>query len=389
MARLPLPSALLSSLLATTLALAGCGDATSPDPEPAPEEQHPVASAGPHPVGRTTVTLDDTARTRSLRVEIWYPAAESARAAADTGHPLEDFAAPGDERTQLADLVAAAPDPGTTRRVHAALDAPLAEGGSFPVVAFSHCYNCTRFSIATVAERLASHGVAVVAPDHAGGTLFDELAGNAAPLGTEFLAVRAADMIFTLDRVLDPAATELPDALRGHLDPERVGVFGHSFGGVTTGVVLADDPRPRAGLALAVPMENPLLPGAAMADIHIPVFFLLATEDNSITEIGNDYIRQNFEAASPPAWKAEVKDAGHWSFTDICGLVEGFSAGCTEDVRQTDREPFTYLDIVAARGIAAAYTTAFFLATLTDDASARAYLDAGHPADTVDLATRK
>lgn len=390
--RLPALSFALPALLVIAGALAGCGEEAPPaqTPDPGPEETFAVESPGPYPVGRATVTLEDTARARTLRVEIWYPAAESARAAAEAGHAIEDFAAEGAERDQLAPLVAAAPDPGTTRRLHAALGAAPAGGGPFPVAAFSHCYNCVRFSIATVAERLASHGVAVVAPDHTGGTLFDDLAGTAAPLDTQFLATRAADMRFVLDRVLDPAAAELPAELRGGLDPDRVGVFGHSFGGVTAGLVLMEDTRPLSGLALAVPMENPLLPGVRVADLHVPLFFLLATEDNSIGLLGNDILRVNYDEANPPVWKAEVKDAGHWSVTDICGIVEGFSAGCaTDDTRQTDGEPFTYLDIEAARGITAAYTSAFFLATLTDDAEAREYLSRSRPTGTVEVVSRQ
>lgn len=68
-----------------------------------------------------------------------------------------------------------------------------------------------------------------------------------------------------------------------------MGVFGHSFGGVTAGMVLTEDTRPRAGLALAVPMENPLLPGVVVADLQVPLLFVRAIEDNSITEIGNDF----------------------------------------------------------------------------------------------------
>jgi predicted dienelactone hydrolase len=391
--RIPAPStrSLCSCFAALAGVLAsGCGeDAPPAPPSPAPQS-YAVEAPGPYPVGSATVELEDTARGRALRVEIWYPAAEGARAAAEAGTPIEAFAAEGPEREQLAALVAAAPDPGTSRRAHAAVDAPPAEGGAWPVAAFSHCYNCTRFSTFSIAERLASHGIAVVAPDHAGGTLFDELAGNAAPLGTEFLEVRAGDIEFVLDRVLDAAAPELPEGLRGRFDPARAGVFGHSFGGVTAGLVMNQDPRPRAALALAVPMENPLLPGVSVAAIHAPLFFVVATEDNSIGEIGNDFIRQNYADANPPVWKVEVEDAGHWSFTDICGIVADFRAGCTaDDVRQTTGEPFTYLDIEVARAAAQAYTTAFFAAALLDDEEARDYLSRSRPEGVAEAETRQ
>jgi len=319
-----------------------------------------------------------------LRLGIWYPAAESARADADAGFAVEEFVPAGAERDELAALVAAAPDPATSRRTHAALDAPPADGGAWPVAAFSHCYNCTRWSTFSIAERLASHGIAVVAPDHTGGTLTDSIAGTAAPLNTEFLETRAKDIEFTLDRVLDSQAAELPTALQGRFDPARVGVFGHSFGGVTAGVVLGRDPRPKAGLAIAVPMENPLLPGVTITDIHVPLFFLVAVEDNSIGEFGNGFIRQNYTDANGPAWKVEVADTGHWSFSNLCGIVENFNAGCTDDdLRQTTGEPFTYLDIDTARGIGQAYVAGFFAATLLGDKKAEEELSVARPKDLV------
>lgn len=385
------PLACLTLPLGFALGIAAC-DA---DPSEPPVPVAAYEKSGPYVVGNTTVTLHDTARNRDLRVEIWYPADASAGVVAAAGSPIEDFTVDGAERATFLTLLASAPSPGTNRTAHAARDAAAlpSDGGAgthFPVVAFSHCYDCTRFSTFTIAERLASHGVAVVAPDHTGGTLFDKLAGTDAPLDTTFLATRAADIRFALDRVLDPTAAELPVALRGRFDPERVGVFGHSFGGVTAGLVLMDDARPKAGLALAVPMENPLLSGVVVEELHVPLFFLLAAEDNSIGSLGNGFIQQNFTEANPPVYEVDVADAGHWSVTDICGITPDFDAGCTSgDARQTNGEAFTYLDIERARGIAASYTTAFFLSTIGGDPDAAAYLSTGHPMSLVTAHARK
>jgi dienelactone hydrolase len=393
---------LASTLAVLTLAIAACGDdepagqgggasaqSSSSSGEPAPV--FAVESPGPHPVGHATVFLEDAERQRTFPVEIWYPADpadEDARAGAAAGEPIEAFGTTQEERDQLIGLLGSAPDPGTNRLAHAARDAAPA-AGPWPFVAFSHCFNGVRFAVFTVAERLASHGIAVVAPDHVGGTLHDELAGESAELGQEFLEVRLGDMLHVLDRTLDPAAEELPEALRGRFDASALGVFGHSFGGVTAGRVLMEDTRPRAGLALTVPMENPLLPGVTLADVHVPLLFLLAEEDNSITKIGNDLIVSNFDSANPPVWRVDVKDAGHWSPTDICGIIDGFDAGCTEgDIRQTNKQPFTYLDANVARGITASYVTAFFLSTLRGDAEAAAYVDGAHPAETVTVSKR-
>ena len=69
-------------------------------------------------------------------------------------------------------------------------------------------------------------------------------------------------------------------------DLTHVGVLGHSFGAVTAGRVAQLDTRFSAAAALCAPMENPLTPGVTLADIHVPLMFVVAIEDNSITEFG-------------------------------------------------------------------------------------------------------
>lgn len=374
-----LPRALLVAALALA---AGCGDGSSSSGPSDP------AAPGPFPPASTTITLTDPARARTLTVEVWYPAVASARAAADAGEPVESFFADGAERARYAALLAGSPDPGPSRRTHAARDAAPAESGErLPLLVFSHCHTCTRFSSFSIAERLASHGFVVAAPDHAGNTLFDSTLG----LDVATLNTRADDVRFVATALLagSDGAERLPAALLGALDPERLGVFGHSFGGVTTGLVLQDDARFRAGAAIAAPFENPLLPGVAMSAIAEPVLFVVAREDNSITEIGNQFIRANFADAPAPVWKVEVTDAGHWSFSDLCHLGTMFTPGCGDGVRQTiPGEPFTYLPIGDGIAIGEAYVTAFFLAELRGDARALEYIASAHPEGIVDVASR-
>ena len=105
--------------------------------------------------------------------------------------------------------------------------------------------------------------------------------------------------------------------------------------------------------------------------------FVVAREDNSITEIGNDLLRGNFTDAPSKAWKVEVADAGHWTFSDLNGVSDAYPAGCGDDTRQTNGQPFTYLDPAAGRSLAASYVTAFFLATLQGDDEAEAYMTSG------------
>lgn len=323
-----------------------------------------VEQPGLHGVATTRFVATDPARARTLTVQAWYP---SAALAADL--PIEMLEI-DPVRTRYAGLIAAAP-PCPTRSVHVALDAAPAPG-SFPLVLFSHCHNCTRLSNATTAERLASHGFVVVAVDHADNTLWDHLDGHDANLDSAFLEVRAGDLRFVLDQIAAGAAP-----ISAVADLRHVRVFGHSFGAVTAGRVAQLEPRVDAALALCAPMENPLIQGVTLADLHVPLMFVVAIEDNSITELGNQLVRKNYRDAKVAAWKLELPDAGHWSTSDLDGLIDLFKPGCGDATRQTDGSPFTYLDPPTGRAIAAAYVTAFFKATLLDDAGARAYLVAG------------
>jgi len=376
-ARFSLPPLFRSVVLVVALvALAGCSDGDDGFP-----------ADGPYGAGNTTVTLRDPSRDRTLTVEVWYPA-DAPRDAA--GEPVQGFYPPGADRDRYAELLAASPDPGPSRGTRSTRDAVPAgvSGDGWPVVVFSHCHACTRFSSFSLAERLASRGFVVAAPDHAGNVLFDDTLG----LNADTLRVRADDVSFVLTALLDASsgADALPGTLLAALDPARVGVFGHSFGAVTTGLVLQDDARFRAGAAIAAPFENPLLPGVAMEQIDEPVLFVVAREDNSITEIGNQFIRANFDAAPAPVWKVEVSDAGHWSFSDVCALGGTlFLAGCGDGVRQTTpRQPFTYLPIADGIAIGQAYVSAFFASELQGDATARAFLATAVPDDVVTVAAR-
>lgn len=374
-----------SSNEATSPSAGDAGTETSSGPRPVVAGAGPYEAAGPHPVGHAVFAATDAARGRTLTMQVWYPAAASAPRDGTALEALVDDAA---DREALAGLVSAAPATCTRKRVGSTRDATPAEG-TWPVLAFSHCHGCARFAAGAIAERLASHGYAVVAPDHAGNTLFDAQRGVNAPLNGEFLATRAADVRFALDVVLDAGSTTLPAALRGRFDAAKVGVFGHSYGAATTGLVLETDPRPKAGVAIAAPIENDLLPPAKMANVKVPVMFLLAREDNSISEIGNQLIRSNFDRGNPPLWLVEVEDAGHWSFSDVCGLGDAFEAGCGEGERQTSPgEPFWYLDPEGARGLAASYVTSFFAAHLGGDAAAKAWLAAAHPSGVVTTKVR-
>jgi len=348
--------------------------------------------AGPHPVGNLGFVLSDPDGLRPLTVELWFPASDEASAEAAAGQSIEAFVAAEPEASVFAALVADAPADCVRTQTASAL-APaihpssvfVSAAGRLPTVVFSHCHGCARFSSFSLAERLASHGFLVAAVDHAGSTVFEQIAGSLPDLDAETLALRATDVSRVIDLLLDPAASDLPETFVGLADPDRLGVYGHSFGAVTTGKILQDDPRPKAGVAMAAPLENPILPGVEMANIDEPLMLFVAVEDNSITEFGNNAIRTNFGMANTPVWKLEFADTGHFAYSDLAGLSEHFEAGCGEGLRQTDGEPFTYSDPFEVRALAAGRIAAFFALYLLGDTDARAQLEAADPALSIDV----
>ncbi|MGB1140059.1 MAG: alpha/beta hydrolase family protein [Halioglobus sp.] len=333
---------------------------------------------GPYPVANRTIRVTNHRDGRVLDVELWYPADSRGQ-----GQFIEDFAIDDAQRAELSGLIADNPDNCVTRETSSAdALAPTNSIDRFPLVAFSHCFECTRFSSFSLAERLASHGFAVAAPDHAMNTLFD----SGALLSAEFLAIRANDISAVVDELLIPNSAALPEDLQGRFDATRIGMAGHSYGAITTGKVLQDDDRFQAGYVIAAPVENPLVPGVEVARIEEPTLFMVAREDNSITEIGNALLRANFDAAASPSWKVEIADAGHWSVSDIAGITPAFQPGCGDGERQTiPGEPFTYIDIATGLQITASYGVRFFAGHLLGDERALSELGESTNPDIVDV----
>ncbi len=337
------------------LLLGACADGRPPAGDSARvDSATPEAWTGAAQYGAGTTTGTIEVEGRAVPVRVWYPAAAPVAGTV----PLADLVVDADDRAALAGLVADAPAgcPGADQPV--AIDAPPASAGPLPLVGLSHCHTCLGLSNATIARRLAEAGYVVVAPDHVGNTLFDLLDGDGGALDEATLVRRAAD----LRAALDAAPTLVPDGLP--LDPEAVAVVGHSFGSVTAGRVLSEDPRPVTGVFLAAPIDNPLLRGVDAATVSQPTMFVLLEEDNSVGLPGNTLIAGNFAEVAGPSTLARVADAGHWSVSDLCGVVDAFQPGCGAGRRHEGGADFNYIDADAGRETAALLVLAHLETTL-------------------------
>lgn len=171
---------------------------------------------GAYKFKKQTITLNDSNRTMviSLPGVVGQPAAEVAPIARSGADLLKG-------RIYPVDLYLPAPGRAT---------AP----NSMPVVVISHGLGSDRTSFAYLAQHLASHGFAVLVPEHPGsnrGQIESLLAGVASEVAepTEFVD-RPLDITYLLNYLEQQARTN-PDYQA--LNLKQVGVIGQSFGGYT------------------------------------------------------------------------------------------------------------------------------------------------------------
>ena len=365
----PFTSLAFVSIIFSVLTL-GC----SPEHDASPEQGTASADeSGPYFAANTTLAAEDPTRNRSLVIEVWYPSHDPLL------EPLSpiDFEATQGAREALREAYeSAASCP--TRITHSQRDATLIQTNSpLPLILFSHCLNCGRYATFSLAERLATHGFVVLSTDHAGPLPFlqSEPSEMLSPLQ---LRTRVEDLRVVLEQAINGtlfARSNVLNTLR--VEPTEVGIYGHSFGSVTAGAFAMDEAKVSALAGLGAPMANPLFPSIQMEALSVPTLLMLAEEDNSISEVGNRLLRENYDAANTPIWRVDIADAGHWSFSDLCGLTESFSAGCGFGNRHSQRgagESFEYLPLAEGIMITQNYLTAFFLAHLMDRQDAHSYL---------------
>lgn len=346
--RLLLPALLLLSLVASS-AQAGRWRYTDPN------------ELGLYGVGHVVFDVTDPARgDRPLRAELWYPVDPEDAVGDPTYYDFQFF------NLGLVSPVAFE-------------GAPLTKETSLPLIVFSHGSCGVSFQSTPLMERLASHGMVVVSPNHTGNTVNECFGGN----GDPFLVSarnRPLDVSFLIDHFLARSA-DPNDEFYGHLDPFAIGVAGHSFGGFTsiamaagvegTAVPVPPDRRVRAIAPIAPASE--FFSDEQLASIDIPMLLLGATLDDTTPIVPNT--TRPWELASSRAlYRADLDGAGHLHFANACAigqalldfgvplrqaenLVPGYSDTCGPDDFSIDE---------AAR-IQSYYVTAFFKRHLLRD----------------------
>lgn len=269
----------------------------------------PVASTGSYAVGTTSVTFVDgsrvdpfskTGENRKLTAQFWYPAA--------------------------------------------------GEGSdTFPLLVFSHGSFGFRGSNQCTFEDLASNGYVVCSIDHSYHSFFTKHTDGSTTLVNmdflndavnitngaydqqttyikthEWLALRTADMNFILDKILNNESQEIPESVYSIINPDKIGLFGHSLGGAAA----AQLGRERQDIDAVIVVDGTMIGeeigfenGQTILTTQaypIPLLNLYNESHNEdAKQQGIAYNNLSASAHAIEAYDVVIRGSGHLNFTDL------------------------------------------------------------------------
>jgi len=260
---------------------------------------------GRFPVAVRTFTAIDQARRRVFPCEIWYPA--------DARYAGQDLA-PG---AQDVFTVPARDEPRSQMAVRDA----AAQPGTYPLIIFSHHSGGHRRAATFLCTHLGSHGYVVAALDHSE-VLAPELARPKSETEEQkqarwqaVIASRVPDVRFLLDQVFNDVVRKW----QARINPDRIGIVGHSFGAWTALAAPEEEARIRAVVALAPGGTSNPRPGILPVKLsfawprQVPALYLVAENDVPLPLAG---MLELFERAPAPKQMVILRRADHLHFID-------------------------------------------------------------------------
>jgi predicted dienelactone hydrolase len=291
-----------------------------------------TTAAVPSPMGRDAVgthvmrlvdfTRDDpflaNGSKRELLVRFWYPATLTG------GCKPAEYTSPR-VWGYFSELVGIQLPEVTT---NSCLDAPIANG-PHPVVVFTHGYTGTFTDYTFIVEDLASRGYVVASVDHTyeatavefpdgrfvesvPGSHLGNIVGNDEKELSFAVSVRLADLKFIVDELAGMnVSADSPFA--GKLDVSRVALAGHSLGGLTALLGVAQEPRFRTGIIL-----DAAAPERIVDATETPIFVLFTGgEGRSVAEC------RLWDKLRGPRLALNLRGAEHLTPSDAVWLLKG------------------------------------------------------------------
>jgi dienelactone hydrolase len=322
-----------------------------------------LSSMGPFPAGVTTVVLVDSNRTdaftknaRTLVTEIWYPSADEARNSPK--NKFSDFI-PGGANPEIEAAVQSSYKMSIAEvdkmfSNESVRNAPVREG-KFPLIVFSHGNGGNRHQNTFWCDFLASHGYIIVSADHVGNASMTILDGKPITYQNSQRAAsaidRPKDMMFLLDQMTlwNQGADK---RFAGKMLLDKVCASGMSFGAMTAESLVAMDSRFKSMIAMS---------GASLGrtNLTVPSLWMLGQEDRTIGSMGNLLIRSHHSIHTGPSFLLELKEGGHYSFTDMFKINKTFGDGVGPGKRRESGEAFEYTSMAKTYEIVNSYSLAF------------------------------
>lgn len=286
---------------------------------------------GPHPVGTVSIHLTDHERLdpiakdgslRSIMASVFYPAL--------TSGSEEYTRAPVFTPKQASwtdDYIGLKEGTAASIFARSRLRAPISGGSRFPILLFSHGAAMSREMHTSGLEDLASHGWVIVAVSHPGDANFVEFPDGSVVINNgsyppfsgypdnryEAIDIRVADMLFLAEALRNGNVASHIPGLDVNLPTEKIGTFGHSFGGATASQMLLN----ASSVAAAANLDGTQYSALATSGTDKPVVIMSTPEHNVTCD-------PRCDSTWPEMWplltgyrrEVTVANATHDSYTD-------------------------------------------------------------------------
>lgn len=299
--------------------------------------------SGPYNIGTTELHLVDKDRNdfwtgipnRELMISIWYPAKKNYRGK-NAPYMHQGSAAVTDKNIAPSLGAEVGQIDWANFKTHAWLNAPTNKKlTSQPVILYSPGFGVPRAAGTTQVEELVSKGYVVVTIDHThetdavtfpdGRVELQQLPASSVQRTRDAMRVREQDIKFVLDQLTilknggnpDANNKKLPQGLNKMLDLSRIGMFGHSAGGINAADVMEEDKRIKAGINLDGVINSEITESifsSSSNGLRRP--FLMMGAGSAHTHIQEEGWKAFWEKST--GWKRDftIFTGSHYSYTD-------------------------------------------------------------------------
>ncbi|MBT3478230.1 MAG: hypothetical protein HOA15_00985 [Candidatus Marinimicrobia bacterium] len=200
----------------------------------------------------------------------------------------------------------------------------------FPIIIISHGITGMRQIHTSLAEKLASHGYAVIAMDHsydANITIFPD--GRVADYRSEItghpdsviirrkqINTRAADISFIIDQLTQIQSGKIKHPLNGYLDLGKIGITGHSFGGGTSILAAYLDNRIKA-VSVMDSWMNPVPKKVLQTGLAQPFLYMgRPSWKDSDYPSNNSFVDTIIKHNRGPSYWITIENTRHLDYSD-------------------------------------------------------------------------